>query len=158
MKKVGFGGVAEATTLKGEVTLAPAAGLDTVSGKSFDPAPHAVVGGLSAVGAGNKLVLGDQLIATGGVDGNDGGGDDGGGVGVGGGVMVFVVPPQLASMRPSISRHTTPQKNRRLPVVVMLREKANTARITTLQKPDGRRRNPGSGAANRLASPIRVGS
>ena len=99
MKKIGFGGVAEATTLKGEVTLAPAAGLDTVSGKSFEPVAQAVVDGSSAVGAGNRLVLGDQLIVTGGVDGKNGGGDDGGGVGVGGGVMFFEVPPQPARAR-----------------------------------------------------------
>ena len=69
MKKIGFFGVAEATTLIGEVTLAPAVGLETARGKSFDPLPQSDVPGSCAVGAGNRLLLGDQVIGTGGVDG-----------------------------------------------------------------------------------------
>ena len=136
MKKIGLGGVAEATTLIGEVTLAPDDGLDTVSGKSFDPAPQADVEGLSAVGAGNKVVLGDQLMATGGVEGNElgGGVGVGVGVGVGGGVMFFEVPPQPASMRLNTSRQTA-SNNRNLLTLVVLPRKVNTARITPLQKP-----------------------
>ena len=64
---MGFFGVAEAATLKGEVTLAPSVGLEIVSGKSFEPA-----GGGVAVGAGSLLVLGDHVIGTGGVDGKEG--------------------------------------------------------------------------------------
>ncbi|HXM67654.1 MAG TPA: hypothetical protein VN911_13045 [Candidatus Acidoferrum sp.] len=67
MKKIGLFGVADATTLMGEVTLAPSVGLEIVKGKSFDPA-----GGGVARGAGSLLVLGDQVIWTGGVDGNEG--------------------------------------------------------------------------------------
>ena len=72
MKKIGLVGVAEATTFIGEVTLAAAAGLVTVSGKSFDPAPQSDVAGSCAVGAGRLLVLGDQVMGTGGVDGYEG--------------------------------------------------------------------------------------
>ena len=61
---MGFFGVADATTLIGDVTLAPPVGLVIVSGKSFEPA-----GGAVAAGAGSLLVLGDQVIGTGGVDG-----------------------------------------------------------------------------------------
>jgi hypothetical protein len=64
MKKIGFVGVAEATTVKGDVTLAPAVGLETVNGKSFEPA-----GGGVAVWAGSRLVPGVHQIGTGGVDG-----------------------------------------------------------------------------------------
>jgi hypothetical protein len=69
MKKIGFVGLAEATTFIGEVTLAPAVGLETVRGKSFDPVPQAEVAGSCAMGAGRLLVLADHVIATGGVDG-----------------------------------------------------------------------------------------
>jgi hypothetical protein len=69
MKKIGSVGFADATTLKGEVTLAPAVGLETVSGKSFDPDPQLFAAGSSAVGAGSTLVVEDQLIGTGAVDG-----------------------------------------------------------------------------------------
>jgi len=64
MKKIGFFGVADATTLIGDVTLDPSIGLETVSGKSFEPA-----GGAVASGAGKLLLLGDHVIGTGGVDG-----------------------------------------------------------------------------------------
>jgi hypothetical protein len=67
MKNMGFVGVAEATTVIGEVTLALAVGFETVNGKSLEPA-----GGAVAVGAGRSLVLGDQAIATGGVEGYEG--------------------------------------------------------------------------------------
>jgi|ERR1700733_12715662 hypothetical protein len=72
MKKIGFFGVAEATTLSGEVTLTPAVGFETVSGKSFDPLPQSEVPGSCAVGAGSRLLVGDQVIDTGGVDGYEG--------------------------------------------------------------------------------------
>jgi len=65
MKKMGFFGVADAVTLKGEVTLEPSSGIATESGKSFDPGG----GGTCAGGAGSGLVDGDQLIGTGGTDG-----------------------------------------------------------------------------------------
>jgi hypothetical protein len=65
MKKIGFVGVADATTLIGDVTLAPAVGFEIVNGKSFDPA-----GGGVASGAGNCwLFPGVHVIGTGGVDG-----------------------------------------------------------------------------------------
>jgi hypothetical protein len=38
MKKMGFVGLAEATTVAGEVTVWPSVGLLTVNGKSFEPA------------------------------------------------------------------------------------------------------------------------
>ncbi|MFZ0563206.1 MAG: hypothetical protein WBX02_04065 [Terriglobales bacterium] len=65
MKKIGLVGVAEATTLIGEVRLTPDAGLETVSGKSVD----GVGGGTCAGGAGSGLVLGDHVMGTGGTDG-----------------------------------------------------------------------------------------
>jgi hypothetical protein len=65
MKKMGFLGLAEATTLMGEVTVPPSVGLEMVSGKSLDPGG----GGTSAEGAGNGLVCGDHVIGTGGVEG-----------------------------------------------------------------------------------------
>lgn len=65
MKKIGFFGVALATTFMGDVTVALSTGLETVSGKSFEPAG----GGTCAGGAGKGLLCGDQVIATGGVEG-----------------------------------------------------------------------------------------
>jgi len=65
MKKMGFLGLAEATTLSGEVTVPPSVGLEMVSGKSFEPAG----GGTSAEGAGSGLLCGDHVIGTGGVEG-----------------------------------------------------------------------------------------
>jgi hypothetical protein len=65
MKKIGFFGVAVATTLMGEVRLTPAVGLETVNGKSVD----GVGGGTCAGGAGSGLVLGDQVMGTGGTEG-----------------------------------------------------------------------------------------
>jgi len=108
MKKIGFFGVAEATTMAGEVTVAPSDGLEIVSGKSFE----AVGGGTCAGGAGSGLVCGDHVIGTGGVDGaGDGGGLPVGGVGllVGGGVTVAfgVLVPQPASTRLTASRITS---------------------------------------------------
>jgi hypothetical protein len=69
MKKMGFFGVADATTLMGEVTLAAAVGFETVNGKSFDPVPQDEFPGSCAIGAGSVLVLGDHVIGTGGVEG-----------------------------------------------------------------------------------------
>jgi hypothetical protein len=69
MKKMGFFGVAEATTLMGEVMLAAAVGFETVNGKSFDPFPQAEFAGSSAISAGSVLLLGDHVIDTGGVEG-----------------------------------------------------------------------------------------
>ena|SRR5258708_4794595 len=82
MKKIGFFGFAEATTVAGEVTVAPSDGLEIVSGKSFE----AVGGGTCAGGAGSGLVCGVHVIGTGGVDGAGGGGGL-----FGGGVVVVVV-------------------------------------------------------------------
>jgi len=65
MKKIGFFGCAEATTLMGEVTVEEFVGLETVSGKSSDPPG----GGTCAGGAGKSLELGDQVMGTGGVEG-----------------------------------------------------------------------------------------
>ncbi len=65
MKKIGFFGVAEATTLSGEVDVVPSVGLEIVRGKSLEPAG----GGTCAGGAGRGLEDGDQVIGTGGVDG-----------------------------------------------------------------------------------------
>lgn len=93
---MGFFGVAVATTFIGEVDVALLAGFETVSGKSFDPlgsgGVQLEVGGSHAGGAGNRLVLGDHVIGTGGVDGYDG---CGGGVEVVGGVVVVVVVLEL---------------------------------------------------------------
>ena len=65
MKKMGFFGVAEATTFSGEVTVAPSVGLEIESGKSLEPAG----GGACAGGAGSGLVDGLQVMGTGGVEG-----------------------------------------------------------------------------------------
>ena len=62
---MGFFGVAEATTVIGEVEVVPSVGLEIVRGKSFDPAG----GGTCAGGAGRGLEDGDHVIGTGGVDG-----------------------------------------------------------------------------------------
>jgi len=98
MKKIGFFGFAEATTVAGEVTVAPSDGLEIVRGKSFEAAG----GGTCAGGAGSALVCGDHVIGTGGVDGTVGGG------GLPGGVVVVVVfgalLPQPASTRLAASR------------------------------------------------------
>jgi hypothetical protein len=56
MKNSGLVGEALATTVNGEVTLAFAEGLETVSGKSSEPVPHAAFAGFSAVGAGYTLL------------------------------------------------------------------------------------------------------
>jgi hypothetical protein len=69
MKKIGLEGCAEATTLIGEVNVAPAVGLETVKGKSFDPGG----GGTWAGGAGSGLVDGDHVMGTGGTLGRFGG-------------------------------------------------------------------------------------
>jgi len=73
MKKIGFVGLAVATTLTGEATLDWSVGFETVRGKSFDPpgsgGVQVDVGGSHAGGAGSRLVLGDHVIGTGGVEG-----------------------------------------------------------------------------------------
>ena len=60
MKKIGFFGVALATTCMGEVTLALSVGSETVRGKSFEPlgsgGVQLDVGGSHAGGAGSWLV------------------------------------------------------------------------------------------------------
>lgn len=70
---MGFFGLADATTVAGEVVVPPSVGLLTLRGKSFDPlasgGAQLEVGGVHAGGAGNGLLPGDQVIATGGVDG-----------------------------------------------------------------------------------------
>ncbi len=62
-----------AAILIGDVTLDPSTGFETVSGKSFEPlgsgGVQVEVGGSHAGGAGIELVLGDHVIATGGVEG-----------------------------------------------------------------------------------------
>jgi hypothetical protein len=65
MKKIGFFGVAVATTFRGDVTVEPSVGLLTTKGKSFD----AGGGGTCAGGAGSGLLWGDHVIGTGGTDG-----------------------------------------------------------------------------------------
>ena len=62
---MGFFGVAEATTVAGDVTVVPSVGLEIVNGKSLEPAG----GGTCAGGAGNGLVDGDHVMGTGGVEG-----------------------------------------------------------------------------------------
>ena len=62
---MGFWGVADATSFTGDVTVAPSVGLETESGKSFDPDG----GGTCAGGAGSGLDEGDQVTGTGGVEG-----------------------------------------------------------------------------------------
>ncbi len=91
MKKIGLVGAADATTVMGDVTVEAAVGLETVSGKSFDPLPQSEVAGSCAVGAGSLLVLGDHVTGTGGVDGYVGWEGEEGGVGAGVGVGVVVV-------------------------------------------------------------------
>jgi hypothetical protein len=65
MKKMGFFGLADATTVAGEVTVPPSEGLEIESGKSLEP----LGGGTCAGGAGKGLVCGDHVIGTGGTDG-----------------------------------------------------------------------------------------
>jgi hypothetical protein len=69
MKKIGFVGVAIAITLIGDVMVEPLVGLDTVNGKSVAPFAQSVPCGGTAVGAGNGLDDGLQVIATGGTEG-----------------------------------------------------------------------------------------
>ena len=88
MKKIGFLGLADAVTVAGDVTVPPSVGLEIVRGKSFEPDG----GGSCAVGAGSELDDGDQVIATGGVDGLPG--CEGGAAG---GAFVFPVPQEVAA-------------------------------------------------------------
>lgn len=109
---MGFFGVADATTVIGDVVVALLVGLETVRGKSFDPlgsgGVQVEVGGSQAGGAGNLLLLGDHVIGTGGVDGYDG--CAGGGAEVGAVVVVvleFVPQPTRArtnTMRRIVAR------------------------------------------------------
>jgi hypothetical protein len=69
MKKIGFVGVADATTLIGDVTVELFVGFETVSGKSLAPLAQSVPCGATAGGAGSGLVEGDQVIGTGGTVG-----------------------------------------------------------------------------------------
>jgi len=69
VKKIGFVGVADATTWIGDVTVDPLVGLDTVSGKSVAPFAQSVPCGGTAVGAGSALDDGLHVIATGGTEG-----------------------------------------------------------------------------------------
>lgn len=103
---MGFVGVADATTCNGEVVLMPSVGLVIVSGKSFEAAG----GGTCAGGAGSGLVCGDQVIATGGVEGLLGGA--GGGV-----VPVFMLPlplPQPVENATSAMEINIPNKERNI--------------------------------------------
>jgi hypothetical protein len=74
--------LAFATTVSGDVVRTPSVGLDTLSGKSFDPlgsgGVQLDVGGVHAGGAGSGLFPGDHVIETGGVEGYEGAGGDGG--------------------------------------------------------------------------------
>ena len=78
---MGFFGFALATTVAGDVVLPPSLGLDTVNGKSLAPlgfgGVQVDVGGEHAGGAGSALFPGDHVIATGGVEGYEGGVGDG---------------------------------------------------------------------------------
>src|SRR5437588_12192636 len=87
---MGFFGVALATTFIGEVTLAFATGLATLSGKSFDPFFQGAVVSSSAGGAGVvKSLEGDHVMGSGGMEGKFGCAGAGG---VGIGVVVLLVP------------------------------------------------------------------
>jgi len=90
---MGLGGVAVATRLAGEVTVALLPGLETVSGKA-EPGGG---GGSWAGGAGKELVVGDQVGGVGLPGGAGGGGGVGVGVGAGPAVVVGVVPLHPAS-------------------------------------------------------------
>jgi hypothetical protein len=103
MKKIGFFGCAEATTLIGEVTEEELVGLETVRGKSSDPPG----GGTCAGGAGRSLELGDHVIGTGGVDGYDG--CFGGGLGS---VVACLPVPQLVKTVAAASSTSEENKER----------------------------------------------
>ncbi len=76
---MGFFGEAEAITFKGDVTVDPSIGLETLSGKSLE----GVGGGTCAGGAGKGLVEGVQVMGTAGAKGR---------FGWGGGVVVLALP------------------------------------------------------------------
>jgi hypothetical protein len=158
MKKIGFFGVADATTLRGDVTLAPSVGFVTVSGKSFEPA-----GGGVASGAGNCwLFCGVHVMGTGGVGGYEGGvvgGGVGAGVGVGVGVgigvgvvgvevvlMLFDVPLHPAIDKLTANRADIPQTIR------TFRKAGESARIYEPPVSDSRR-GTRVGSGERLGSP-----
>lgn len=70
MKKIGFLGLALATTFKGDVTVEFAVGFETVNGKSFEPFFHGAVLSFSAGGAGTVgSADGVQVMLSGGIDG-----------------------------------------------------------------------------------------
>lgn len=121
MKKIGFFGLAEATTVNGEVAVAPSDGLEIVSGKSFEAAG----GGTCAGGAGSGLVCGDHVIGTGGVEGTVGGG----GLPVGDVVVVVfgALLPQPARTRLAASHA---RRSRRL------LKRQPTTRITEEEEPE----------------------
>ena len=130
MKKMEFFGVAEATTLMGEVMLAAAVGFETVKGKSFDPFPQVEFAGSCAIGAGSVLAL-DHVIGTGGVEGKEG--CDGVGVGAGVvGVGVLGVPQANTTKLKAIKSN--------VPRIDSTLRRANTARI--LQPPGSEKRWP----------------
>jgi hypothetical protein len=138
MKKIGFVGLAEATTFIGEATLAPAVGLETVRGKSSEPVPQADVAGSCAMGAGRLLVLADHVTGTGGVEGYEGCDGVLGGLGGAGGAVVVVVwlgLPHPACTRLRAIHRSVAESNRPLPRI------AGTTRIIrTSGKSDSRRR------------------
>jgi hypothetical protein len=106
---MGFEGVAVATTLAGEFTVALLLGLETVIGKPDEGGG----GGSWAGGAGRELVVGFHVGGVGvgvgcgagvGLGVGDGAGAGTGvGTGLGGGLLLAVVavPPQPASNRPN---------------------------------------------------------
>jgi hypothetical protein len=134
MKKMGFFGVAEAITLIGDETLAPSIGLATLRGKSFEPLPQSAVAGSCATGAGRSLVLGDHVIGTGGVDGNEGW------AGAGVEVVVFELAPHPKSARLAAMKTSNPQKR----LGVREKEKDENPRIYNLRPELVSRRKPGS--------------
>lgn len=86
ISKIGFEGMAKATTLAGEFTVAPLPGLEMVSGNGDATGG----GGSCAGGAGSELVCGDHVGGVGVGVGEVFGVGDGEGVGVGAGVGVGV--------------------------------------------------------------------
>ncbi|MGA7167749.1 MAG: hypothetical protein WCA99_17320 [Candidatus Sulfotelmatobacter sp.] len=94
----------------GDVTLAPADGLETVNGKSVDPVPQSEFAGSSAVGAGSLLLPADQVIGSAGVEGYEGWA--GVGVGAGAGVVFMLeLAPHPAEIRSSSNKSKIPQND-----------------------------------------------
>jgi hypothetical protein len=85
MKKMGFFGVAAATTFRGDVTVEFDVGFETLRGKSLEPFFQGAVVSSSAVGAGSGLEAGLEMghvMGSGGMEGKFGCGGAGGGPGM----------------------------------------------------------------------------